>query len=137
MSNQLKESLSMLLEVNGVLAVVLSSRDGMVIEHISNGILTDSNVTGAMSAGIFGMIKKSIERISEGDNILNGDLNQVLIELTNAKIMSVDVSDGILSVISNVNINLGLLRLYMKKTSEKISEVMKEISKGNHFQPKF
>jgi len=127
MYNRFKESLSLLLEVPGVFAVVLSNRDGIVVEYVSNGTHTNSNVIGAMSAGIFGMIKKSLQRISEGDDILGGELNQVLVELTDSKLMAVTVTDGILMSISKGDVNLGLLRIYTKKASDRISEIMNSI----------
>jgi len=128
MYKQLKSYLNALLEVDGVMSVILNSPDGMVIEHVKNGFESDPDITGALAAGIFGMIKRSMLRVSEEEKKFRGDVDQVLIEISDAKIMSVSVADGILSIVSSKDVNLGMLRLVSEKVAKKVSTVMNGIS---------
>lgn len=126
MADQLKDSLQILQRLEGVRSVVLTGRDGLVIEHIAKDIQTDPAITGAMTAGMFGMIAKSMQRIGGSDNALNSEMNQVLMELAGAKVIAVNVLNGILSIITTGDVNLGLLRLHVNKTAKQVSLFMKE-----------
>ncbi len=124
MINQVKEYLELLQEVDGVRSIVLTGSDGLLIENIDLSTKTDPDVIAAMVAGMFGMMKRSILRIDSGENIIKGDMNQLTLELSDAKIFAVKVNDSFLSVITYGNVNLGLLRLYINKVAEKISGII-------------
>ncbi len=101
--------------VNGSLVV---GKDGLIIERdVSSDI--DSELVGAMSSAVFGTAERSSEEMK------HEKLQQVMIEGNKGKTLMIDSGDAILAVITDTNINLGLIRLEMKRSSDRIVELIK------------
>lgn len=100
--------------VNGSLVV---GKDGLIIEkEVTSDI--DSELVGAMSSAVFGTAERSVEEMK------HAPLQQVMIEGNKGKTLMIDSKEAILVVIAEANINLGLIRLEMKRSSERIIEII-------------
>lgn len=100
--------------VNGSLVV---GKDGLIIEkEVTSDI--DSELVGAMSSAVFGTAERSTEEMK------HDHLQQVMIEGNKGKTLMIDSKEAILVVITDVNINLGLIRLEMKRSSERIIDLI-------------
>lgn len=100
--------------VNGSLVV---GKDGLIIERdVSSDI--DSELVGAMSSAVFGTAERSSEEMK------HDKLQQVMIEGNKGKTLMIDSGEAILAVITDTSINLGLIRLEMKRSSDRIMELL-------------
>lgn len=103
--------------IDGVNGSLVVGKDGLIIEkEVPSDI--DSELVGAMSSAVFGTAERSSEEMK------HEKLQQVMIEGNRGKTLMIDSGDAILAVIADVNINLGLIRLEMKRSSERIRDII-------------
>jgi len=103
--------------IQGVSGSLIVGKDGLIIERdVPSDI--DSELVGAMSSAVFGTAERSSEEMK------HEKLQQVMIEGNKGKTLMIDSGDAILAVITDTNINLGLIRLEMKRSSERIVELI-------------
>ncbi|MGF7117468.1 roadblock/LC7 domain-containing protein [Methanobacterium oryzae] len=103
--------------IEGVTGSLLVGKDGLIIEReVPNDI--DSELVGAMSSAVFGTAERSSEEMK------HEKLQQVMIEGTRGKTLMIDSGEAILAVITDTNINLGLIRLEMKRSAERIRDML-------------
>ncbi|KUK71769.1 MAG: Uncharacterized protein XD90_2135 [Methanobacterium sp. 42_16] len=114
MLNRVLKDLGRIQGVNGSLIV---GKDGLIIERdVSPDI--DSELVGAMSSAVFGTAERSSEEMK------HEKLQQVMIEGNKGKTLMIDSGEAILAVITDTDINLGLIRLEMKRSSNRIVEII-------------
>jgi hypothetical protein len=114
MLNRVLKDLGRIQGVNGSLIV---GKDGLIIERdVSPDI--DSELVGAMSSAVFGTAERSSEEMK------HEKLQQVMIEGDKGKTLMIDSGEAILAVITDTDINLGLIRLEMKRSSNRIVEII-------------
>lgn len=105
----LRAILDGLLKVEGVTAALVVGRDGFVIEAVSaEGIETDS--VGAIAASSMSASE------SMGEELKLGVLGSVLIEFELGPVAIAPAGpEAILAVVGNQNVNLGRLRIEMRR----------------------
>ncbi len=115
----LKEVLYALTRAEGINTAVLASRDGFVIEGMSNGGALDTDAVGAViSTGI-----GSSEVM--GRELGVGGMNQSMIEYDRGIIMiSFLGNEAILAVVADLNANLGGIRYQVKKYMPYIEQAL-------------
>ena len=106
-----------LLRIDGVIGSLIVGKDGLVV---SSTLLNpeDGEVLGAMSAAVYGEINKSTKRIGVGS------LVDAIIDAEDGSILLLEARDLILVVITQRVVNLGLVKLEMRKAAKRISEVV-------------
>ena len=102
-----------LIRIEGVIGSLLVDKDGLVV---SSTLLEDEDaeMLGAMSAAMFGAIVKAGERIGVGQ------LRNTIIEASEGSIQLVEAENLILVVITEKGVNLGMIRMEMRKAATRI-----------------
>lgn len=101
-------------KTTGVKGSMLVGSDGIIIAADLDSQLEDETV-GAMSASIVTSVAKAMER-------LKGEApSQVTVEAEAGKVFLADAGMGILTVIADKEVNIGLVRLEMKNAIAKIN----------------
>jgi uncharacterized protein len=106
-----------LIRVDGVIGSLLVGRDGLVI---ASTLLDeeDAEVLGAMSAAVFGEIDKATKRIGIGI------LVDAIIDAKDGSILLLEAREMILTVVTQRMVNLGLVKMEMRRAAKRISEAV-------------
>lgn len=106
-----------LLRVEGVIGSLLVGKDGLVV---SSTLVDheDAEVLGAMSAAVYGEINKSTKRIGIGT------LVDAIIDAEQGSVLLLEAKDLILVVITQRTVNLGMVKLEMRRAAKRISEAV-------------
>ena len=106
-----------LIRVDGVIGSLLVGRDGLVI---ASTLLDeeDAEVLGAMSAAVFGEIDKATKRIGIGILI------DAIIDAKDGSILLLEARDMILTVVTQRMVNLGLVKMEMRRAAKRIGEAV-------------
>ncbi len=103
-------------KTSGITGSMLVGNDGIVIAADLNTQIEEETI-GALAASITSNIQKSLDRLD------TAPLSQVTVEADNAKLFFCDAKIGILVVITEPEVNIGLVRLEIKHA---ISKLMKQ-----------
>ncbi len=106
--------LSELNKTSGIRGSMLVGSDGIIIAADLDTQLEDETV-GAMSASIVSSVGKAMERIKSETPA------QITVEAKNGKLFLADAGIGILTVITEKDVNIGLVRLEVKNAISKIN----------------
>jgi uncharacterized protein len=99
--------------INGVNGSLVVGKDGLIIEsEVASNI--DSELVAAMSSAVFGTAERSAEEMK------HEPLTQVMIEGERGKTLMIDAGEGILVVITDIKVNLGLIRIEMRRSAERV-----------------
>jgi predicted regulator of Ras-like GTPase activity (Roadblock/LC7/MglB family) len=105
-----------LLRIEGVKGVAIVGKDGLIIESELADRSIDPELAAAMVAAAYGSGSSTMEKL------LSGKTNMIMVEGENGKILLVDAGDkAMLSVFTESKVNLGLIRIEMRKAAEKIA----------------
>lgn len=106
-----------LLRVEGVIGSLLVGKDGLVVAStLIDG--EDAEVLGAMSAAVYGEIDKSTKRIGIGT------LVDAIIDAQQGSILLLEAKELILVVVTHSKVNLGLVKMEMRRAAKRISEAV-------------
>lgn len=106
--------LSELNKTSGIKGSMLVGSDGIIIAADLDAQMEDEAV-GAMSASIVSNVGKAMERIKSESPA------QITVEAENGKLFLADAGIGILTVVAEKNVNIGLVRLEVKNAISKIN----------------
>jgi len=109
----MREILAELNKVKGIMGSMVVAPDGMVIAS-DLAVQTPDEVLGAMAASVATTIAKSLERMNQGK------LHQAMLDATEGKIFISEVGIGYLVVVTNKDVNVGLVRVEMRGASERL-----------------
>lgn len=101
-------------KTHGITGSMLVGNDGIVIAADLNTQIEEETV-GALAASITANIQKSLKRLD------SSPLNQITVEADNAKMFFCDAGIGILVVVTEPEVNIGLVRLEIKNAISKLS----------------
>lgn len=106
-----------LIRVEGVIGSLLVGKDGLVV---ASTLLDeeDAEILGAMSAAVFGEIDKATKRIGVGMLI------DAIIDAEQGSILMLEAKDLILAVITQRMVNLGLVKMEMRRAAKRIGEAV-------------
>jgi hypothetical protein len=106
-----------LIRVDGVIGSLLVGKDGLVV---ASTLLDedDAEILGAMSAAVFGEIDKATKRIGVGT------LVDAIIDAQDGSILLLEAKELILVVITQRSVNLGLVKMEMRRAAKRISEAV-------------
>ncbi len=115
---KLDEPLNDLDDVQSVNGAAVVRRDGLLIASNMGDDINDDQV-GAMTASTVG----SGETASESLEL--GDVEAVTIEAENGKLVATGAGDeGILAILTDDDVNMGLVKVEMEKATKKIKRVL-------------
>lgn len=101
-------------KTSGITGSMVVGNDGIVIASDLNTQIEEETI-GALAASITSNIQKSLERME------SAPLKQVTIEADNAKLFFYDARVGILVVIAEPGVNIGLVRLEVKNAISRLN----------------
>jgi predicted regulator of Ras-like GTPase activity (Roadblock/LC7/MglB family) len=103
--------------INGVNGSLVVGKDGLIIEtEVPSDI--DAELVAAMSSAVFGTAERSAEEMK------HEPLEQVMIEGSRGKTLMIDADEGILVLITDIDINLGLIRIEMRRSAERVKDLL-------------
>ncbi|MGQ9549580.1 MAG: roadblock/LC7 domain-containing protein [Roseiflexus sp.] len=106
-----------LIRVEGVIGSLLVGKDGLVVASTLMDE-EDAEILGAMSAAVFGEIDKATRRIGVGALI------DSIIDAEQGSILMLEARELILVVITQRMVNLGLVKMEMRRASKRIGEAV-------------
>jgi hypothetical protein len=106
----------------GIRKVILVDRTGLTIAHVSkfSYFPVDVDGVGAIASAVF------VASEEQGVNLDLGDLDIVSSEFGKGKIFAASCGKGILCVITDNDVNIGLVRLVIKREAEEIQQLLNE-----------
>ncbi len=115
----MEEILENLTQVNGIQGTLIVGKDGLVIAY-SGDIKTDPDFLGATIADFF----TTAENITE-EKFAMGSLDKLSFETNSSKFFLNNINnDTFLVIITEEQVNIGLIRLEMKAAAESLKEVL-------------
>jgi predicted regulator of Ras-like GTPase activity (Roadblock/LC7/MglB family) len=116
-AKKLQTVLRRLLNISGVVAVGIISRDGFVIDY-SSKIEIDLEAIGAVIASGFGSSEVM------GSELVLGYLNQCILEYDTNKILMASINDYILAVLTEGNAVVGQIRYNIQKSTKDVAKFL-------------
>ena len=109
-----------LLKIDGVRGVLIVSMDGLLIEGESTDRTINMETSAAMIATIYGSAQ------NVGNEIFSSNaVDMITVEGPKGKIIiSGAGEDAVLGIISDSNINLGLIRIHLKREAQKVAAML-------------
>jgi len=106
----------------GIRKVILVDRTGLTIAHVSkfSYFPIDVDGVGAIASAVF------VASEEQGVNLDLGDLDIVSSEFSKGKIFAASCGKGILCVITDNDVNIGLVRLVLKREAAEIQRLLDE-----------
>ncbi len=109
-----------LLRVEGVKGVAIVSKDGLLIEGQASDRTIDVEQVAAMVATIYGTSLNVSNEVFHEEAI-----DMVTLEAPKGKIITVEAgANAVLSVLTDTKVNLGLVRIYLKRNAQKVSSLL-------------
>jgi len=109
--------LSDLNKTEGIKGSMVVGKDGLVIAaQMPSGI--DTELIGAMASAAYGSAERTASEINQGI------LEQMMIEGEYGKTLMTDAGEGILVVLTDSKVNLGLIRINIKRSTEKVKSAL-------------
>ncbi len=104
----------------GIRKVILVDRTGLTISHVSKFSYypVDVDGIGAIASAVF------IASEEQGNNLKIGDLGIVTSEFETGKIFAASAGKGILCVITDESVHIGMIRFLMKEAAENLTAVL-------------
>ncbi len=114
---ELKKVLSNLKSVDGVTGIILISPEGLPItSDLPEAV--DPDLFSATAITVYAACEKTMMGIDFGKPFM------ISIEADEGKIFLVNCGDGILGVLAEERVNLGLLRIMLGRTSKKVKDTL-------------
>ncbi len=109
-----------LLRVDGVKGVAIVSKDGLLIEGQATDRTIGADQVAAMVATIYGTSLNVSNEVFHEEAI-----DMVTLESPKGKIITVEAGENaVLSVLTDANVNLGLVRIYLKRNARKVASLL-------------
>ncbi len=106
----------------GVKRVILVDKTGLTIANVSklSYFPVDTDSIGAIASAVYCASEE------QGKNLQIGELEIVTSEFSQGKIFASSCGKGVLCVISDSEVNIGLIRLVMKKQGVQLAEELEK-----------
>lgn len=110
----------------GIKKVILVDRTGLTIAHASRRsyVSVDVDGIGAIASAVF------MASAEQGLNLAIGNLDIVTSEFNVGKIFASLCGKGILTIISDADVNIGMIRLLMRRAREDLSGLLEQFLAG-------
>jgi predicted regulator of Ras-like GTPase activity (Roadblock/LC7/MglB family) len=110
----------------GIKKVILVDRTGLTIAHASKYDYASIDVDGigAIASAVF------MASAEQGSNLTIGGLGIVTSEFDTGKIFASSCGKGILTLISDAEVNIGMIRLLMRQANDELATTLDEFLAG-------
>lgn len=116
--DELRQRLALLAGIDGVQAAIAVSRDGFILEAATSGELDTEAVGAIVSTGV--SVTENI-----GNDLNLGTMRQCMLEYGNGLVLiSLLGNDAILAVTAGAGINLGHIRLQVRRAASDIARLL-------------
>lgn len=108
---------------SGIRRAILVDRTGLTIAHaskFSSYYPVDIEGIGAIASAIF------VGSEEQGKNLDIGNLQMVISEFENGKIFAISCGQGVLCLITDPDVNIGMIRLLMKRAAAELGKLLDE-----------
>ncbi len=109
----MKEVLAELNRIKGVMGSLIAANDGMIIAS-DLAVQTPDEVLGAMAASVGATAAKALERMQQGAFV------QAMMDAANGKIFLTEAGIGYLVVVTDKDVNVGLVRVEMRTAADRL-----------------
>jgi predicted regulator of Ras-like GTPase activity (Roadblock/LC7/MglB family) len=115
----------------GIKKVILVDKTGLTIAHVSKFTYqpVDMDGIGAIASAVFCASEE------QGKSLEIGELKIVTAEFDNGKIFAASCGKGVLCVITDGEINIGMIRLILKKSTEELQKILDEFLESRTTAP--
>jgi predicted regulator of Ras-like GTPase activity (Roadblock/LC7/MglB family) len=115
----------------GIKKVILVDKTGLTIAHVSKFSYqpVDVDGIGAIASAVF------VASEEQGKSLEIGELKILTCEFDNGKIFGASCGKGVLCVITDAEINIGMIRLVLKKSTEELQKVLDEFMESRAAAP--
>ncbi|WXG43179.1 MAG: roadblock/LC7 domain-containing protein [Promethearchaeati archaeon SRVP18_Atabeyarchaeia-1] len=115
----------------GIKKVILVDKTGLTIAHVSKYSYqpVDMDGIGAIASAVFCASEE------QGKSLEIGDLRIVTSEFDSGKIFAASCGKGVLCVITDGEINIGMIRLVLKKSTDELQKVLDEFLESRTAAP--
>ncbi|MFW9979429.1 MAG: roadblock/LC7 domain-containing protein [Candidatus Thorarchaeota archaeon] len=102
----------------GIKKVILVDKTGLTIANVSklSAFVVDTDSIGAIASAVFCASEE------QGKNLQIGELEIVTSEFSEGKIFASACGKGVLCVVSEAEVNIGMIRLVMKKQGVQLAD---------------
>jgi predicted regulator of Ras-like GTPase activity (Roadblock/LC7/MglB family) len=116
----------------GIKKVILVDKTGLTIANVSklSYYPVDVDSIGAIASAVFCASEE------QGKNLQIGELEIVTSEFSEGKIFASACGKGVLCVVSEAEVNIGLIRLVMKKQGVQLAEALDQFLAVEPLSPK-
>jgi predicted regulator of Ras-like GTPase activity (Roadblock/LC7/MglB family) len=116
----------------GIRKVILVDKTGLTIANVSklSYYPVDVDSIGAIASAVFCASEE------QGKNLQIGDLEIVTSEFSEGKIFASACGKGVLCVVSEESVNIGMIRLVMKKQGKQLAEELEKFLAVEPLSPK-
>lgn len=106
----------------GIKKVILVDKTGLTIAHVSKFTYqpVDVDGIGAIASAVFCASEE------QGKSLEIGELKIVTSEFDNGKIFAASCGKGVICVITDSEINIGMIRLVLKKSADEVQKILDE-----------
>jgi predicted regulator of Ras-like GTPase activity (Roadblock/LC7/MglB family) len=106
----------------GIKKVILVDKTGLTIAHVSKFTYqpVDVDGIGAIASAVFCASEE------QGKSLEIGELKIVTSEFDNGKIFAASCGKGVICVITDGEINIGMIRLVLKKSADELQKILDE-----------
>jgi predicted regulator of Ras-like GTPase activity (Roadblock/LC7/MglB family) len=106
----------------GIKKVILVDKTGLTIAHVSKFTYqpVDVDGIGAIASAVFCASEE------QGKSLEIGELKIVTSEFDNGKIFAASCGKGVICVITDGEINIGMIRLVLKKSADEVQKILDE-----------
>jgi predicted regulator of Ras-like GTPase activity (Roadblock/LC7/MglB family) len=106
----------------GIKKVILVDKTGLTIAHVSKFTYqpVDVDGIGAIASAVFCASEE------QGKSLEIGELKIVTSEFDNGKIFAASCGKGVICVITGSEINIGMIRLVLKKSADEVQKILDE-----------
>ncbi|MCE7697975.1 MAG: roadblock/LC7 domain-containing protein [Methanobacterium paludis] len=115
-----KEILKPVMRINGVKNCIIATMDGMPVGNLDQ----DGVIISATSAAVLGAITEMVK------NINFGIAEKLIVETDFGKIIIEEVGDHAIIVLTDDNVNIGMIRITLKKAVKNLQSLTQPVSNG-------
>ncbi|AEG18503.1 Roadblock/LC7 family protein [Methanobacterium paludis] len=115
-----KEILKPVMRINGVKNCIIATMDGMPVGNLDQ----DGVIISATSAAVLGAITEMVK------NINFGIAEKLIVETDFGKIIIEEVGDHAIIVLTEDNVNIGMVRITLKKAVKNLQSLTQPVPNG-------
>ncbi|CAF0820492.1 unnamed protein product [Didymodactylos carnosus] len=115
----------------GIQSTVLLTRDGALLAYSGFDGGKDAKIIAAMASSMWGAHQRSRTPSTIRNGVGSGDLNMILLDSEEGKLVISAVANQLLCMVSKPNVELGILKAKMDALTSYLQEPLRQVSQGS------